>query len=251
LKNVRYNPNMESDVKDKIAKFESENRQVRICYGGDGSVVSEWRKAKADKKILLPIRNYGQCEEHASVLDDLLERPDAFSEAKRELKLTLHPPLRCEFEGYDEQALSEILVTNANITEAIRFDVYVNGEKYLGNVIATAFIASTTFGATGYWSSVTKTIFRDGFGLAFIAPTVGVSNLVLKHTDRVDIEFARGCEAAVAADKLVTKRVFSKGDRIRLGLSSDNVPILGLAQFHCNACRAGRNGTVLSTQYLK
>lgn len=237
--------------RQKIQAIEAAHRQIRICFGGDGSLVREWRSAAKDKKILLPVRDYARCAEHESFLDDLLNSPGKFEFVERELKMTLHAPLECEFDGYRELALSEVFVSNADVTEALRFDVYVNGERYLGNVIATAFLASTPFGATGYWSSVTRTIFREGFGMAFVAPTVGVSNLVLKATDRVEAEFVRDCTAAVAADKLVTSRFFKAGDRIRLATSSDNVPILGLAQFHCNECRAKRNGTVLSTQYLK
>ena len=235
----------------KIQAFEAANKQVKICYGGDGSLVREWRAAERAKKILLPVRNYARCEEHESFLDDLLNNPDKFDSAKRELKMTLHAPVRCEFDGYDELALSEILVADDDVTEAMRFDVFVNGEKYLGNVIATAFLVSSPFGATGYWSSVTRTIFREGYGLAFLAPTVGVSNLVLKSTDKIEISFVRGCAATVAADKLVCKHEFAAGDRIRLETSSENVPIIGLAQFHCNACRAKRSGTVLSNEYLK
>ena len=234
-----------------IKAFEAVNKQIRICYGGDGSLVREWRAAQRDKKILLPIRNYARCAEHENFLDDLLNNPDRFDSAKRELKMTLHAPVRCEFDGYDELALSEILVTDDDVTEAMRFDVIVNGEKYLSNVIATAFMASTSFGATGYWSSVTRTIFREGYGLAFIAPTVGVNNLVLKSTDRIEISFVRGCVATVAADKLVSKRTFKAGERLMLETSPENIPIIGLAQFHCNACRAKRSGTVLSNEYLK
>lgn len=242
---------MEESVREKIARFEEKNRQVRICYGGDGTLVSEWRRAQKDKKVLLPIRNYGQCPEHAGFLDDLLNRPEKFGDAKRELKMTLHPPVRCEFGSYDSLALSEFLVTNADITEALRFDVLVNGEKYLGNVVATSFLVSSAFGATGYWSSVTRTIFREGFGMAFVAPTVGVSNLVLKPTDRAEVRFARGCSAKVSADKEVACADFSVGDVMRFETSCENVPIFGLAQFHCNTCRAGRSGTVLANQYLK
>jgi NAD kinase len=238
-------------IRAKIAQFEAKNRQLLVCWGGDGTVVDRWRQAKKEKKILFPIRNYGQCDEHASLVDNLLDSPEKFNDCKNELKLTLHPPIRCEFDGYDELSLSEALLTNKDITSAVRFNVWVNGEKYLDNVIATSFLAASVFGATGYWSSITRTIFREGFGIAFVAPTVGVSNLILKHTDKVEIEIVRGTTLTVAADKLVTEKLFEAGERIRIENSPKNIPIIGLSQFHCNACRAKRNGTVLSNQYLK
>ena len=247
----RYNQDMDRTIEQKIARFEAENKLLKVCFGGDGAIVSSWRDAVKAKKMLFPIRNYGMCEEHAAMLDDLMRRPEAFNDNRKELKLSLHPPVRCEFDGYDELALSEVLVTSDDITVALRFDVLVNGEKYLENVIATSVLAATEFGATGYWSSVTRTIFRDGIGLAFIAPTVGVDNLILKRTDKVEISFVRGCTAKVAADKLVVSRKFEPCEKIRIESSSENVPIIGLAQFHCNACRAKRSGTILSTQYLK
>lgn len=242
---------MNTDIENRIKAFEAANRQVKICWGGDGSLVSAWRDAKKDGRILLPIRNYARCPEHESFMDDLLDRPEKFSDFRNELRFTLHSPLETETAGVRELSLSETLVTNADVTEALRFDIYVNGGKYLGNVIATSVLVSTVFGSTGYWSSVTRTIFRDGFGLAFVAPTVGVSNLVLKPTDTAEIEFARACTAAVAFDKKTAERRFETGDRMSFRLSPDNVPVLGLAQFHCNACRARRSGTVLFNEYIK
>ena len=95
----------------------------------------------------------------------------------------MHPLVSFCLNGNDVTsglALAEVQVKNKDITSALRFNVFVNGKKYYDNVIADALLASTPLGSTGYWKSITRMIFRDGYGMTFIAPTVGISSVILK-----------------------------------------------------------------------
>ena len=238
-------------ISDRLSAFEAENRQIAVAYGGDGTLASRWRGARKEKKIVFPVRDYGLCETHRKMYEAVFSGDASFKDMKQELKMTLHPPVRCEFPGHDLTALSEFFIGNADITEAVRTDVVVNGETYLENVISSGIVVASAFGATGYWSSVARTIFRSGYGIAFVAPTVGVSNVVLGQADKAEVVVRRGFSACVGADKEIVRTDAPEGTRFRFESSSDNVPIIGLRQFHCNACRAARNGTILSNQYLK
>ena len=155
-----------------------------------------------------------------------------------------------EVDGVKKLALNEIQVKSNDITEALRFDVYVNGKKYYENVIADGVLFAAPNGATGYWKSVTRTIFRDGCGLAFIAPTVGISNLVLKSTDLVKLVLVRDASVALSYDKIKVISDVSKGTEIDMNLSAENLAIIGYEQFMCYDCRKNRNSTILQDQYI-
>lgn len=240
-----------------VGEFEKANPSVRVVLGGDGSLVSAWRSASADGKLLLPVRDYARCPECDTALEELLTSPEKFAERRRELKMTLHRLLEFKKDGggIDDggvrTALSEATAMTADPTECMRFDVEVNGEKIYDNVVASGFVVATPFGSTGYFGSIARTVFRDGFGVAFVAPTVGVNNLVLGAADTVKVAFRRGVRVNLAADKDLAPVSAAEGDEFSFGCGSDKVAILGLKEFHCPACRALRHGTRICTQYLK
>ena len=239
--------------KDDIDKLQKLHSNVLIAYGGDGTLASKWREAFDAKKAIWPIRNYGMCQKHEELLKALVEDNELklkdvkFNQTLHQLA-EVHYPF--EVDGNKKLALNEIQVKSNDITEALRFDVYVNGKKYYDNVIADGAVFAAPNGATGYWKSVTRTIFRDGCGLAFIAPTVGISNLVLKPTDLVKLVLVRDASVALSYDKIKVISDVSKGTEIDMNLSVENLAIIGYEQFMCYDCRKNRNSTILQDQYI-
>jgi NAD kinase len=47
--------------------------------------------------------------------------------------------------------MSEIVIKSYNITQAIRFNLFINDNLYAQNVIADGVIFSTCLGSTGYF----------------------------------------------------------------------------------------------------
>lgn len=239
--------------KDDIDKLQKLHPDVLIAYGGDGTLASKWREAFDAKKAIWPIRNYGMCQKHQDLLKALVE-DDKLKLKDVKLVQTLHQLAEVsypfEVAGDKKLALNEIQLKSNDITEAIRFDVYVNSKKYYENVIADGIVFSAPNGATGYWKSVTRTIFRDGCGLAFIGPTVGISNLILKSTDDVKIVLVRDASVVLSYDKTRIKTDASKGLEISLRMSVENLAVIGYEQFMCFECRKNRNSTILQDQYI-
>jgi NAD kinase len=229
-----------NDINNRIKEFEKKQKNVVISYGGDGTLLRTFHQ-NPDKSIL-PIRDYGMCEKHAGIINDVLNGTE-FSKAQ--FKLYLSDLLKCD----NQVAISEIQMTSIDPTCCLRFDVYVNNKIYMENVISNGFIISTRLGATGYFKSVARTIFRDGYGLGFICPTYGINNLVLKSTDTIDIVFRRSCEAYLCFDHMKSSQVFNAGDKKSFRLSSDHASIFGYDEFMCPECRKGRNSTIINDQY--
>ena len=239
--------------KNDIDKLQKLHPDVLIVYGGDGTLASKWRKVFDVKKAIWPIRNYGMWQKHEELLKALVE-DNELNLKDVKFNLTLHQLAEVhypfEVDGDKKLALNEIQVKSNDITEALRFNVYVNGKKYYENVIADGVLFAAPNGATGYWKSVTRTIFRDGCGLAFIAPTVGISNLVLKLTDFVKLVLVRDASVALSYDKIKVISDISKGTEIDMNLSVENLAIIGYEQFMCYECRKNRNSTILQDQYI-
>lgn len=239
--------------REDIDRLQKKHPSLLIAYGGDGTLASRWREAHASKKAIWPIRNYGICKKHEDLLKALVE-DDKLKLKEVQFSQTFHP-LAEVCMGNNEEcngvlALNEIQIKNKDITEALRFDVYVNEKKYYENVIADGVVFSAPNGATGYWKSITRTIFREGCGLAFIAPTVGISSLVLKLTDSVKIVLLRDANMLVSYDKMQASVSASKGFEVDLRMAADNLPIIGYEQFMCYDCRKNRNSTILQDQYI-
>ena len=61
--------------KDLLEKFNKskEAKTMAIAYGGDGELLNI-ASCIGTKKGIIPIRNYGLCEKHKGILDDVVEK---------------------------------------------------------------------------------------------------------------------------------------------------------------------------------
>ena len=234
-----------------IDKLQNCHKNVKIAYGGDGTLAGVWREVYAKKMPIWPIRNYGMCDQHQKMLAALIN-DDKASFKDMQFKMSIHQlaESNATVSGERQLALNEIQVKNRNITEALRFDVYVNGKKFYENVIADGILFATPNGATGYWKSITRTMFRDGCGLAFISPTVGISSLVLKATDSIKLKLVRDADIVMSHDKIVEDKYFDAGSEFDFRMSAENISIVGYEHFMCFDCRKNRNSTILQDQYI-
>ena len=263
------------DIAKQIEEYELKYKGIEIAYGGDGEVLEAVARTNG-KKSIFPFRNYSLCDDHLHRLEEFLSG----KEGQKDLKIT-----RCPFIEWRNVSLSEVQTVNgskmpmmktmvsasgeelkgkgiaevafkaANITEALRFNVYVDDKLYMKNAVADGAIVSTVYGATGYFKSITRCIFNgNNIGIAFIAPTQGINNLILDNKTKVRFEFLRDAEIAVSADKMCKKLSICKGKCIEVQEIPDAVSIFGLSEFHCFKCREKRHsiteaGIAVQDQY--
>jgi len=230
-----------------LRAFAEAHPGIELSYGGDGEILNVWRRASLKGKPICPVRNYGRCARHADPFKSVdLDKVRGERVVVCELlPKGPGPSFKCD-------ALSEVQVKAADVTSALRMDVYVDGTKFCGNVIADGVICSSPFGATGYFSSVARTLFTSGIGFAFVAPTVGVSNLVLPFGHKVEVRPLRRAEAVVAADKETRRAVIEPGDSLLFYADPHRrAEFVGLEEFHCPECRRLRHGTTVVSQYFK
>lgn len=238
---------MENNDQDIIRAFAKTCPDVTVAYGGDGEILNVWRKAFDEGKIIYPVRNYGRCEKHADPFASV-----DLGKASRQHVVVCESAAVANGRPFRLDALSEVQVKAADVTSALRMDIYVDEMKFCENVIADGVICSTPFGATGYFSSVARTLFTTGLGFAFIAPTLGVNNIVLPDNHKVEVRVLRPAEVVIAADKKMHKVSVGEGEFLRFYADpAKYVEFVGLDAFHCPVCRMRRHGTTIVNQYFK
>lgn len=240
---------------DLLTKFHTSKqaKNMVIAFGGDGELLKVVADV-GDKKGIIPIRNYGRCEKHANLLEEVVNG----SNEKLSLKYTKHSFIDYAlnhasglFLNQAKAPVSEVVWKSSNPTEAMRFSVYVNEKLYMKQCIADGVIFATALGSHGYFKSVARTLFNDNSscGLGFISPTYGLCNLVLKCTDKVKIVLERNASTTLSGDKCFRAFDSYEGDELDLQLSVEGVALYGYDIFCCPECRKLRNSTLVNDQY--
>ena len=169
--------NLEGLVKDLGFEIVSKNPDIVISYGGDGTMLSTERKYPGIPT--LPIRNSefcNKCTKHddKKVLENLLVG---------KLKLTEQKKLHTKVNGRDLYALNDFVIRNTDAAHAIRFKVKHATPSEL--IIGDGIVIATPFGSTGYFKSITRETFTDGFSLAFNNTTKKIAPIYFDQ-DEID-----------------------------------------------------------------
>jgi hypothetical protein len=247
------------EIWEQIKNFHLDNPEYAIAYGGDGTLLKQISFFGMGRKFI-PIRNYGCCQKHEHRLQKVLDyaKNGKLDKLAEEEGVTFHRPLKATFvenikkEETLHYAFAEITLKTSDPTSAIRFDVLINGERYLENCISDAVIYSSEMGSHGYFKSVTRTIFRgiDNVGLGFLAPTYGINNLILSGNDKVTIVFKRDCEITATIDKEIFRVHPIIGTKIDLEQIRIPTMFIGYKEFCCYECRKNRNSTIVNDMYF-
>jgi len=241
-------------IADLAAKFQAENPSVIVALGGDGTLAGKWRELEGKsgkRKLLLPVRNYGMCPEHEELYRKLLRGDDGAPD----LKMHLMPVVEARREAAcgamaSDRALAEVTLVSADPTQAIRFNVKIDGHLAAESVIANGVIVATKLGSTGYFKSVARTIFTEGLGIGYICPTYSVPNIVTGMASKVEIELLRKAPVTLTADKIKHDIKAWEGFKLEVSSASESVPVLGYSHFMCPECRRGRNSTIVNDSYF-
>jgi NAD+ kinase len=201
-----------------------------IAYGGDGALLGAERAFPGVTKC--PIRDRRstpKCPRHgeAKIIRLLLDG-----------RLDESWLCRLEAAGPDGRrvtGINDVLVNKENISSAVRFRVWLNGQLYKSQVVGDGLVVATPFGSTGYYRSITRSLFRVGIGLAFNNSTEQLDHLVVDDGTAVEVEILRG-PAVLLADNAPERIGLNRGDRVIVRKGKVETCVLGLDVFRCEAC---------------
>lgn len=206
-----------------------------LSFGGDGTLLTTFHDVYKDKKVIYPVRNYATCNKHGI---ENLKKTFMLSKVK-----DFYP-----LESDNNFALSEITIRNADLTTAIRFELYINDILYASNIIGDGIIVCTTLGSTGYFRSVTNTFFQQGIGIGFINTTQHINNMILSSNSRISIKLTRG-NANIAYDNIKSDTLFKENELLLIKEANEPQKIIGYDHFMCPECRKFRHGIVTHDVY--
>lgn len=201
-----------------------------ISYGGDGSLLGAERAFPGVPKFpLRDSRMNPKCPEHGEdvLLDRLLagalERTAVMkleARARRDKRLP---------------ALNDVVIHKRNISSCVRYRVWLDDELYANQIVGDGLVAATPFGSTGYYRSITHSLFRLGIGLAFNNSTEPTDHLVIREDTVVTVEIIRG-PAVLLVDNAPERVRLRRADRVRIQRGPEQTEIIGLDTFRCPEC---------------
>lgn len=202
-----------------------------ISYGGDGSLLGAEREFPGVPK--LPVRDgrtSRKCTQHSerqlleAFLDgDLSERKLSKLEARADSGDTLY-------------GLNDVLVNKSNIASGVRYRLWLDDDLYADHqIVGDGIVVSTPFGSTGYYRSITHSLFRIGIGIAFNNSTEPLDHLVVPGDTSIRVEIIRG-PAVLLADNSPARIELRKGDSATINRAKHSAVIFGLEAFRCRSC---------------
>lgn len=218
----------------------TENPDVVISYGGDGTLLSSEREYPGIPK--LPIRNSQLCNKCTNHADEHL----LSQFLKNKLQLKEYKKLHTSIYGKDLYALNDFVVRNSDPTHTIRFRIqlpssFPRKRKSIYNalLIGDGIVVATPFGSSGYFKSITGQTFEQGFGFAFNNTTQKIAHLLLKENDLINFQLIRG-KALLSYDNSPDIFHLAEGTKLSFELSDQVAKIYQDSSLRCPNCQVIR-----------
>lgn len=207
-----------SDYLKKLGlEIASGNQKPDVVFvvGGDGSIISSEEKFPGIPKIA--IKDSKVCKKCLTCSFE--EAAEKFLAGK--YRIDKFFKLEVGFGGKFLKAVNDVVVHNADPRHAIRYTIAIDNINFYGEIIGDGIVLATPlFGATGYFRSITDSIFYTGIGLAFNNSTESTDHLILKEDSVIKMNILRG-PAIVYADNQKTNFVVEEGRSIEIKKSED------------------------------
>lgn len=218
--------------------------EIIIVNGGDGSLLNAHHKYPI-KTILLPIRDSELCDKHKSKDFAKIINSKHILHLVDKKDISIFNLLTSSLDI--EPALSEYVIKNDISNEALRYTIKVYDKIgnliYSDYVISDGIIIATKLGSTGYFKSITNTIFNttNNIGVAHICSTTHKSHLILDENSFIEININRGIPYIVC-DNIELKTYILNNTNITFRLNEKlKRKVYCYKEFMCKDCIKLRN----------
>lgn len=178
-----------------------------VSYGGDGTLmIAEHLYPGIPKIILKGSLICKLCPPFSN--EEILKRVRA---GKYEIEKAWK--LEARANGTTLTGLNDIVVHNTDMRHAMRYTVFVDEVQMGHGIIGDGVVLATPFGSSGYYRSITDSVFETGIGLAFNNSTEQADHIVLKENRTIAIHITRG-PAVVYADNQEESISLNTGERV-------------------------------------
>jgi NAD+ kinase len=225
---VAKNKNILHDYKKEICKsgfkYGLRNADVILCMGGDGTVLEAERNyPKVPKLIIKDSKVCNTC--NINLFDNFL---DLLIEQKYHVES--YDKIECYVNSKKTRFLgiNDIIIRNRELTQAIRFDIYIDDKKLVDDeIIGDGIVVSTPFGSTAYHRSITKKTFKKGLGLALNNTNQTLNSNLFDGNTKIKFIINRG-KAIIGCDNYRQKIKIKPYDEVLIKLSKEKANIIKL-----------------------
>jgi NAD kinase len=210
----RKTEEIKSILKNKKIELVTENPDFVFNHGGDGAFLFAENKYPEVPKLILRENSVCKlCDKRSnSTLINLF--------FKNKFEIEENIKVEAIIKGKKLTATNDITLHNGDPRHAIRYKAKINGKLlHEKEIIGDGIVVSTPLGSTGYYRSITDSIFYTGIGLAFNNSTEAFDHMVLKEDSIIEIEITRG-PAYLFADNQEKKVKINEGEKIQIKKSN-------------------------------
>lgn len=202
---------------------------VIISYGGDGTLLSAERKYPGIPK--LPVRDSKVCKKcPVHTTEQLLE-----TLGQKRLKFQEFPKLGARSGSVEILAINDIVIRNSTPMHALRFKVFKNHQLLKPDVIiGDGIIATTPFGSSGYYQSITRTTITQGFAMAFNNTTQRIEPVNFFDNDTIKLVVIRG-PGSLSSDNNPKILNLRENDEVKIFASKHQAKIF-MDPLRCSDC---------------
>ncbi len=192
------------------------NPDFVLVYGGDGTVLFSEQKFPSLPKLVIKKHRVRKTYEYTlDYLSDLLEKI-----RNGEFKIQTEMKLTGIFENKKIEGLNEIQLHTIHPTNAVRFSLEVNKNRFEA-LIGDGVVIATPFGSEAYYSSTGGKSFSEGIGISFNnLYGTKIKDFVIGEESEIGIEIERG-PAWMLADNNKSFAILNNGDVAQVRKSNE------------------------------
>lgn len=207
---------------DFFTVIESGSPDMVVSFGGDGTLMKAEHAYPGVPKLYLKnsrIAKLGhQKKENREILEHVVRG-----------EYTIEETMKLEARTHEQKVLglNDIVIHNENPRYGIRYVVEIDGEPFRDGVeiIGDGVVFATPLGSTGYYRSITDSLFEVGIGMAFNNSTEQSDHVVIRENRVVKIKIVRG-PAICYADNQDESIVLKENEWVEIRKSSETAKIV-------------------------
>jgi NAD+ kinase len=188
--------------------------KIIFVFGGDGSIMKAESKFPGIPKVI--VKKSKICKKCQLLsFEEIIELVK-----KGKYKIDRLEKLKICRKNRCIDGINDIIVHNADPRHAIRYIIEIDKIDFKKEVIGDGIVVATRFGSSGYFRSITDSIFHIGLGLAFNNSTESIDHIVLPDSAEINVKITRG-PAEAYADNNPAGFILKEGESVLIKRSKE------------------------------